>query len=330
MNLNELINRVHHMDNLELLNQIEDGFIHLIYIDPPFYTQQIQKTMNHSYNDKWERLEDYIDELRKRIIQIYRILHMTGNLLIHCDYHCSHYIKTMCDEIFGYDNFRDEIIWKRSDTNNARTDGFGVITDSILHYSKSERFTFNRILIPLNKTQIKRDYKHIEQETGRCFTHQPLIKAGDSPKELVIDGKKVMAGEGKRFIWSQDTLDEKIKNNPYIIFWNEEGTPRHKLYLDEHEGVPFYNLWDDISKITSRSSEWLDYPTQKPEILMERLIKSFSNQNEIVADFYCGSGTTLKVADKMGRNWVGVDNEEKAVKLTKERLRREFKKITDF
>jgi DNA modification methylase len=318
-------------DSLEQIRKrIPDLIIDLIYIDVPFFTQTTQKTASHQYRDIWTSFEDYLEYIGNIIKESYRKLKKTGSLYLHCDYRASHYLKIICDEIFGVKNFRNEVIWKRSKSSNQVTSYYGVLTDSIFFYSKSNHYTFNTIYIPLSQEQIKRDYRYIEKESGRRFSTFPLLRGGESPKTLLLSqGRVIKSPKGKRFIWSQDTLNEFLKKNPKGIVWTKNNNPRYKKYADEHIGVPLNNLWLDIDHITATSKkENLDYPNQKPEKLLKRIIKISSNEEELVADFFCGSGTTLAIAQKLNRKWIGIDNNKDAIDLCKKRLSQS--KISDY
>ena len=157
---------------------------------------------------------------------------------------------------------------------------------------------------------------------------------GNSPKELYFRDKKIRlkAPNNMRFVWSQKTYDEKYKENPLLIHWQKNNIPRSKKYLDQHKGIVLSNQWDDIPNITIGHKKWMCYPTQKPEELLERIILTSSNEGDIVADFFCGSGTTLSVAKRLRRRFIGCDDNPEAVEISKERIKStyNFKNIGDF
>lgn len=313
-------NKVYLMDNIRLLNDIPNGIIDLIYIDPPYFSQ----THHSDFNDKWKSLDEYLDFMKIRIKEMHRVLDEKGCFWIQCDSHAKHYLKVMIDDIFGYNNFKVEITWKRTKATKTVNKNFGLNTDALLFYVKSEDYTFNMQYKDLTKKQIERDYQK-EEETGRYFTHYKLYGyiERNPIKELYFKDKdkKIKAPKGYGFYWSQEYLDKKLKENPNCIYWTKNGHPRAKTYLDEHKGIPLNNIWDDIDPIPSTSSEQLDYRTQKPERLLERIIKICSNEEDLIADFFCGSGTTLAVAKRLRRNYIGCDINPKAIEITKRRLK---------
>ena len=168
---------------------------------------------------------------------------------------------------------------------------------------------------------LKEKFPHIEKETGRTFTHEKLEQSSNAysiGEKRIINGKEVTTKMGWR--WTQETFDKRLTKNPYLIFWTGKGRPRYKRYADEYLGRKIGNLWTDIPALASNDKERLGYPTQKPEALIERIIKMTSKEGDIIADFFCGSGTTLAVAEKLNRRWIGVDSSKYAFELTKTRL----------
>ncbi len=311
-------NSVYLGDNLKFLKKLNSNIFDLIYIDPPFFSNR-----NYgNFNDKWKSLDHYLDFMRERIEQIHRVLKNTGSFYLHCDYHASHYLKIICDEIFGYKKYINEIIWKRSlgskgISNKPRK--FGDNLDYILFYGKTNKYYFNIPRIKLTKQQLERDYKNIEEETGRRFSHGRLTPFNGAKSLYFKDINKTII-DSVGFGWTQETLNKKLEENPYCIYWTRNGKPRFKVYADTHLGVPVNTLWNDINLISSNSKERLNYQTQKPEKLLERIIKTSSNEGDLIADFFCGTGTTLKVAQDLNRNFVGIDSSEKAIEICKKRL----------
>ncbi len=180
---------------------------------------------------------------------------------------------------------------------------------------------FNVPYQQLDEDDANLKFSNTEHETGRRFETQPLILEGNEPRSIdFIDRGNLTLPRGKRFAWNQSTYNERINANPYIIYWTSSGTPRYKKYLDEYPGDPCSNLWDDVKAISSNSNERLGYATQKPESLLERIISASSSPGSIVADFFCGSGTTLAVAEKLGRRWIGVDLGRYSIHTTRKRL----------
>jgi site-specific DNA-methyltransferase (adenine-specific) len=206
-------------DNLKILSEFPPNSINFIYIDPPFFSNENYEIIwNDGYEldafeDRWKGgIQHYLGWMKPRIEQLHRILNEEGSFFLHCDYHANGHLRVLCDKIFGHSNFRSEIIWRRTFTSKSTSKGIGRNLDTILYYTKSDKYTFNKVLIPLSKEQIERDYKNIENETGRRFTHNKMIKKGASPKTLVFKDKgKMTAKSGMRFVWNQETYERKIK-----------------------------------------------------------------------------------------------------------------------
>jgi len=320
-----------------LIKQGWAGKINLIYIDPPFFTgsdftirtnlgdEKIEKEPSiieeRAYKDTWsDGIASYIKYMYERLLLMRELLAENGSIYVHLDWHVGHYVKVMMDEIFGYENFRNEIIFKRTPGHHLAA-GLDVMTDSILFYTKSNNYVYNQQYQKLTEKELDEKFPYIEKETGRRFTHQKLEQASNvySKNEIrIIQGKKLKTNLGWR--WTQETIDERLSKNPYLIYWTKKRKPRYKTYADEYEGRKIGNLWDDITLISSNSQEALGYATQKPEDLIRRIILQSSNEGDIVADFFCGSGTTLAVSEKLGRRWIGSDLSKFAIQITRKRL----------
>lgn len=324
-----------------LIKQGWAGKINLIYIDPPFFTgadftirtklgdERIEKEPSiieeRAYKDTWSGgIASYLKYMYERLVLMRDLLAENGSIYVHLDWHVGHYVKVMMDEIFGYENFQNDMVWKRhvmvSGVKGGMV-GYSQKTDIILFYTKSHRYTFNPLYQQVKDEEalIKR-FSQIEEKTGRRFETQPLVLEGNEPSYLKFPDRELKLPKGKRFAWNQETLDENLKRNPFIIYWTRTGLPRYKKYMDEFEGEPVSNLWDDIFPITSTSTESATFETQKPEELLKRVVLSASNPGDIVADFFCGSGTTLAVAEKLGRRWIGCDLSKFAIQVTRKRL----------
>ena len=320
-----------------LIKQGWAGKINLIYIDPPFFTgadftvrtklgdESIEKEPSiieeRAYKDTWSGgIASYLKYMYERLVLMRELLAENGSIYVHLDWHVGHYVKIMMDEIFGYENFQAEIVWQRT-LGHHLASGMDVMTDYILWYSKTNNFIFNQQYQSLSEEELKEKFPFIEKETGRRFTHEKLEQTSNiySKGEVrVIQDKKVISNVGWR--WTQETFDKRLRENPYLIFWTKEGRPRYKRYADEYQGRKLGNLWTDISPLASGLDERLDFDTQKPEALLRRIILASSNPGDIVADFFCGSGTTLAVAEKLGRRWIGSDLSKFAIQVTRKRL----------
>ncbi|MFX1470525.1 MAG: DNA-methyltransferase [Promethearchaeota archaeon] len=261
------LNSVYLTENLEFLKQTNSNSVDLIYIDPPFFSGVDYK----EFSDLWNSLDDYLNFMRFRIDEMFRVLKETGSFYCHCDPNAVFEIKLLCDKVFGRKNFRREIIWNVGSVSGFKSQVKGWIRqhDTILYYTKSDNFTFNKQYTPYKEEYIKKMFRY-KDENGRLY-------------------RKRRGG---------------------------------KQYLDEKLGNAIGDVWNDIYSFqtTTRSKEYLGYPTQKPEKLLERIILASSDEGDIIADFFCGTGTTLAVANRLNRKWLGVDNNPKAIDLCRKRL----------
>ena len=295
--------------------------VRLVYIDPPFATRQEFRGSQDqkAYQDKIAGSK-FLEFLRKRLVFLRELLSEDGSIYVHLDYKKAHYVKTLMDEIFSETKFESEIVFKRT-LGHHLAKGMDNMTDSIFLYRKGENWIFNQSYQTLTEEELKEKFSFVEKETGRRFTHEKLEQSSNvySKGEIrIINGRRVTTNLGWR--WTQETFDKRTAENPYVIFWTEDGRPRYKRYADEYEGRKIGNLWDDIELISSNSSEAVGYPTQKPEALLDRIIKASSNPGDIVLDCFAGSGTTQAVAEKLDRRWIGVDCGKLAIYTMQKRL----------
>ena len=328
------------LSNGPMRDEIEkNGGIKLIYIDPPFDVQadfsmhveigentyeKKPNVLEHiAYRDTWGKGEDsFLSMIYERLILMKSLLADDGSIYVHCDWRLNAYLKSVLDEIFGKDRFKNEIIWKRFGAHN---DGnkFGVITDSIFYYTKSEICTYKQQYEPYDEDYIKERFTGSD-ERGRFYPNV-LTGKGAGPAR-VFRGQLLTPPKGRHWTYIQETIDKLDSENR--IYYSKNGTPFLKQYLDEQEGRPCQNLWTDI-QMTKSGSELLGYPTQKPEKLIERIIKTSSNENDIICDFFAGSGTTAAVAEKLNRKWICSDLGKFSIHTTRKRLiniQRELKK----
>ena len=329
-------------NKIVMASLLEDfaGKINLIYIDPPFASGSIFKTSiqieedqeetlvssspvkKGAFKDTWGRggLSSYLQMMYERLMLIRELLAKNGSIFVHLDWHTSHYVKVILDEIFGYENFRADIIWQRTPGHHLSST-MDVMTDVILWYSKTADYVYHQQYQSLTDKEEEEKFSFFETETGRRFTHEKLEQSSNAysiGEKRKINGREVTTKVGWR--WTQETFDKRLAKNPHLIFWTGKGRPRYKRYADEYPGRKIGNLWIDIPSLASNDKERSGYPTQKPEALLERIIKMSSNEGELVADFFCGSGTTLSVAEKMNRRWIGVDSSKYAIDQTRLRL----------
>jgi DNA modification methylase len=264
-------------------------------------------------------IDHYIGWLKERVEQMHRILKPTGSIFLHCDWHANAYIRVeILDRIFGMDNFRNEIIWKRTNAKNNITQRFGINSDTIYFYSKTAKFKMNLIRGDYSSEQMSRYKQTDEKGVYRC---DDLTAPGKSRQFI---WRSVHPGNNRSWRFTEDALEELINKN--LIAYQVDGRPRKdglKKYLSDAEGALIGNLWDDIDRVANTSKERIGYPTQKPEALLQRIIECASNEGDIVLDPFVGGGTTVAVADKLNRKWLGIDQSTMAIKVTELRLNKQ-------
>jgi len=309
-----------------LLKQGWAGKINLIYIDPPFFTgadftiktkigdEEVEKAPSiieeRAYKDTWSGgIASYLKYMYERLVLMRELLAENGSIYVHLDWHVGHYVKVLMDEIFGYENFRNEVVWKRTSAH-SHAKLMGTVHDIILFYSKSNDFCWNQIYQPYSEEYVQSHYRYVD-ENGRRYRTDNLIAPGGGYR---YEWKGII----KNWRAPKETM-EKWEQEGRLVY-TKYGTPEYKRYLDEMPGVPLQDLWTDIPPINSQAHERLDFSTQKPEALLKRIILASSNRGDIVADFFCGSGTTLAVAEKLGRRWIGSDLSKFAIQVTRKRL----------
>lgn len=280
--------------------------IKLIYIDPPFATKQdFMKDREKAYRDKIIGAQ-FIEFLRKRLILLREILADDGSIYVHLDWKKGHYIKAIMDEVFGEHNFLGEIIWKKLTNPKKQSAFFGNVHDTLFAYSKNkELFHYEQQYISFDPQYIASTYKYVEEGTGRIYGSFDLTQKGQGPARIFGKYGKLEPPRGKHWIWGQNKINEALDHNR--IIFSSKGWPRVKKYLDEQNGKVASDIWDDLKSIQAHSKEDINYPTQKPEDLLERIIRASSKENHIILDSFIGSGTTLAVAEKLGRRWIGID-----------------------
>jgi DNA modification methylase len=326
-------------DNLLVMSSLLEKFagkIDLIYIDPPFATgadfsfrapigeegEEVEKEPSileeKAYRDTWGRgLDSYLTMMRDRLTIMRDLLCETGSILIHLDDRVSPYIKAIMDELFGIDNFVNEIVWRRVTAHGARK-GCGRIHDVILWYAKSDEFAFFQPGQPLRQEYIDQFYRYKESD-GRRYQLVSLNAKGPGPARS-FGGRVIAPPPGTHWRWSQERIDEAWRKGLIVI--TKGGAVRYKQYLDEHPYQPVQSIWDDeeVRYLGAHSKEVVGFETQKPEGLLQRIVKMCSAEGGLVADFFCGSGTTLAVAEKLGRRWIGCDLSRWAIHVTRKRL----------
>ena len=260
----------------------------------------------------------YLAMMAPRLIELRRVLKETGSIYLHCDPTASHYLKILMDAVFGPQFFRNEITWKRSHAHSDAKQGaqhFGRITDILLFYSRGDRAIWNPLYRPYDEKYIERDYRRVD-ENGRRYRIGDLSGPGGAAKG---NPRYEVMGVTRYWRYSKEKMDQLIAEGR-VIQTRPGAVPQYKRYLDEMPGAPIQNLWDDLPPLNNRSKEMLGYATQKPEALLERIIKASSNEGDLVLDPFCGCGTTVQVAQRLNRRWIGIDITHLAIGLIKKRL----------
>lgn len=364
MTTDDFVNTLYYGDNLAILREhIPSESVDLIYLDPPFNSQATYNILFQEKNgtqsaaqiqafeDTWhwdvkaeetyhelvtegpKRLADLIQALRTflgrndmmaylvmmaiRLVEMHRVLKPTGSIYLHCDPTASHYVKLILDTIFGPGNFRNEIIWLRSSPKSHVSRRFPSAHDVLLFYAKGDN-RFNMIHLPHDEEYVKKFYRHVEPETGRRYTLDNLLNPNKNRPNLTYEFK----GVTRVWRWTRERMEQAEREGR--IVWSPGKVPRYKRYLDEMPGTPVTSVWTDIQPVQSQAAERLGYPTQKPETLLERIIKASSNEGDLVLDPFCGCGTTVVVAERLNRRWIGIDITHLAITLMKHRLEDAF------
>ncbi|NIZ40360.1 DNA methyltransferase [Entomospira entomophila] len=353
------VNTLYTNDNLFILNGLNSESVDLMYLDPPFNSERIysapvgSKAAGTSFKDmwKWQDINDayldllvdkypslvsfieniarihtkgmmaYITYMTQRLIEMHRILKSTGSLYLHCDPTASHYLKVVLDQIFGKNNFRNEIIWQR---NDGRAKGsqfgakkFGANTDSILFYTKSNSF-YLKNTIELTADEIMQKFNKVDEQGRRYHTGIPFFRSrtmGDRPN-LCYEWRGFTNPHSSGWRLKREELEAEYQNGKVVI--TEDGKLERRQYSDSYAGKPLDNNWVDIPRIGK--NEDTGYRTQKPLALLKRIIEASSKEGDIVLDPFAGCATTCVAAQQLNRHWIGIDIEEKAVELLVERL----------
>jgi len=313
------------------------GKVDLIYIDPPFdvgadFTMQVQigddkdsvqkeqSTLEMvAYRDTWGKGTDsYLFMMYERLSLIKELLSESGSLYVHCDYRVNAYVRAILEDLFGNENFINEIVWKRSDAKGDASQGskhYSRIQDTILFCRKSEAATWNPLYVPLSDDYIDNFYKYQDPD-GRRWKMENMLGPGGAAKG---NPTYEVMGIVRAWRYSKERMKKLIDDG--LVVQTKPGTvPMEKKYLDQSKGVQVGTWWDDISMLRGWSHEKLGYNTQKPETLLERIIQASSNEGDLVLDVFCGSGTTGAVAERLGRRWIMCDLGRFAIHTTRKRM----------
>jgi DNA modification methylase len=265
----------------------------------------------------------YLTMMAPRLVELRRVMKLSASIYLHCDPTASHYLKLLMDAVFHPQYFRSEIIWKRSSAHSDTKQGrrqHGRIHDVLLFYTKADGWTWNPQYTPYDEEYIKQFYKYVEDGTGRRYRLGDLTGPGGAAKG---NPQYEVMGVTRYWRYSEPNMRDLIRQGR-VVQTSPGSVPAYKRYLDEMPGVPLQDLWTDLGPIGAQAAERLGYPTQKPELLLERIIKTSSNEGDLVLDPFCGCGTAVAVAQRLRRNWIGIDITHLAIGLIKSRLRDAF------
>ena len=363
-------------DNLDILRGMNSDTIDLIYLDPPFNSNRNyeapvgSKAAGAAFKDTWtlsdldiawmgliaeeqpavanildaagvshgKGMQSYLTMMAVRLLEMHRVLKPTGSIYLHCDPYASHYLKQLMDAIFGVQNYRNEIAWKRTSSHSGAKQ-FARVSDRLLFYA-SEDATWNTQYLPLKESYVSRDYRHSDDKGRYRMDNLTGASVSDGESGETWGGYNP-AQSGRHWSvpktggyaqWIEDNLIPSYKSmlgvherldalsDAGLIDWTNNGYPRLKRYLAASKGEAVSDFIDNIQNINNRSKEHIGFPTQKPLELLERIIKASSNEGDVVLDPFCGCATACVAAEKLGRQWVGIDLSEKAAELVNIRL----------
>ena len=340
-------------DNLEILRGLNSASVDLIYLDPPFnsnrnYAAPVgSAAAGAAFKDTWtlsdldvawmglvadeqpamyqvlqaarlthgKGMQSYLCMMAVRLLEMRRVLKDTGSIYLHCDPTASHYLKLVMDGIYGQNNFRSEITWRRNLAKGLASKGYPKNADTVLYYSFSDEFTWNRPFLPHDPAYVNKSYRHVDPETGRRYRLDNLANPNPDRPNLTYE----FLGVTRVWRWTKERMEQAYRDG-MVVQLQPGAVPQQKRYLDEMPGTPVDTIWDDVQPIQARSKERIGYPTQKPLALLDRIIKASSNEGDIVLDPFCGCATACVASDKLGRRWIGIDISPKAVELVNMRL----------
>ena len=327
------------LKNGPLREEIEEqGGLKLIYIDPPFdvgadfsmdieigsdtFTKKPNILEEIAYRDTWGKGTDsFIAMIYERLVLMRDLLAEGGSIYVHCDWRMNSLLRLALDEIFGSLNFGNEISWKRKTGSSSQigttTNRYGHDIDLLLFFKKGEQTTFNMQYAASDPEYIKKFYRHQDPD-GRVYRIADL--SNPAPRPTLQYEYKGYKPPKNGWAISKGKMEQWDKEGRLYFPKSKDGRIQRKRYLDELKGKPVSDFWDDIGQVASQSGERLGYPTQKPESLLERIIKASSNEGDLIADFFCGSGTAAAVAEKLGRKWICTDLGKFAVHITRKRM----------
>ncbi len=264
----------------------------------------------------------YLAMMAPRLVELRRVLKPTGSIYLHCDPTASHYLKMLMDAVFGPVNFRSEVVWKRTSAHGNASGNFAAVHDLLLFYSRGREATWNRVYQPYSAEYVAEHFVHKDPD-GRLFRRVDL--RNPSPRPNLVYEFRGYKPHPNGWAVTREKMEQLYQEGR--LFFPRKGTAgriRRKLYLDESPGAPVTDIWEDIRPIHASAAERLGYPTQKPEELLERILKASSNEGDTVLDPFCGCGTTIAVAQRLERRWIGIDITHLAISLMRHRLKDAF------
>jgi adenine-specific DNA-methyltransferase len=317
-----------HSDNLVALQYLSahgfKGKIDLVYIDPPYatggnftITNGRATTISNSKNGDIAYTDilkgaDFIEFLRKRLILIRELLSERGSIYLHIDYKVGHYVKVMMDEVFGIENFRNDITRIKCNPKNFDRTAYGNVKDLILFYSKTAKPIWNEPRKPYSDRDLEKLFQKKDAK-GRRYTTVPIHAPGETENGKSNQPFRGMLPPAGRH-WRTDVTTLEQWDKEGLIEWSANGNPRKIIYADEREGMRVQDIWE------FKDPQYPDYPTEKNAEMLDLIVKTSSNENSIVLDCFCGSGTTLKAAQINNRQWIGIDQSDLAIQVTKEKF----------
>ena len=341
-------------DNLDILRELPDECVDLIYLDPPFNSDQNyvaafgdKGSVAAQLRDIWRwnvesenayqrlpegRLSNAINAVRlvsgdtspmaayalfmgRRLAELHRVLKPTGSLYLHCDPNANWCLRVLLDSVFVGDTFRSEIVWRRTSAKGLAFKGYPNNFDTVFYYTKGDDFIWNRPFRPHSPDYVKKSYRHVEPETGRLYRLDNLANPNKNRPNLTYE----FLGVKRVWRWTKERMEAAYAEG-LVVQSRPGAVPSLKRYLDEMQGTPVDTIWDDVQPIQAQSSERVGYPTQKPLALLERIIEASSDSDALVLDPFCGCGTAADAAAKLGRGYLGIDVSALAVRVMEQRL----------
>ncbi len=327
-------NRLYYGENLGVLAHLREdctvrGQVRVIYIDPPYATRSVfhSRKLANAYDDLLAG-PAYLEFLRERLIFLRELLAEDGSIYVHLDENMAFQAKVLMDEVFGAGNFRNWITRKKCNPKNYTRKTYGNVSDYILFYTKSDNYVWHRAVNAWTDERALREYTNVEPDTGRRFKKVPIHAPGARNGATGKPWRGMNPPPGKHWQYLPSTLDEMDARGE--IYWSPTGNPRRKIYLDASAGVPVQDIWTEFRDAHNQNIHITGYPTEKNPALLERIINASSNPGDLVLDCFAGSGTTLEVANRLNRHWIGVDNSPEALRTILRRFSHGAAPMGDF